>query len=100
MAELDLTRDGVTLVPAAKQHARLLGRSMRKADREEILASGGWTLPEACIRANINRSVEAWAAYVGDDLLCVFGVVLKDGHQLPWLFGSEAIERHALTFWR
>jgi len=77
---------------------------MRAKDREEILASGGWTRPEACIRANINRSAEAWAAYAGTDLLCVFGVVPTSNqgvaYQVPWLFGSPAIERHALTFWR
>lgn len=93
---------GVRVVPAGKGHARELGRSMKTEDRQEILASGGWSVPERAVRAAINRSVEAWAAYVGEDLVAVFGVTLgtQPGWVIPWMMTSEKAALHPLTVWR
>lgn len=102
METLDLSGCGVRLVPATKLHARELGRTMRAADRDEILASGAWSSPERCVRANINRSIKAWAAYAGDDLLCVFGVAShhEPGVFLPWALTAEPVHRHRLAFYK
>jgi len=94
---------GVLLVPAqSKRHARELGRIMRAADRTEILASGGME-PHKAVRASINHQygAEAWAGYVGGDLLAVFGVVdFPTGWAAPWLMSSIYVDRYPLTFWR
>lgn len=102
METLDLSRAGVRLVPATKVHARVLGRTMRAADRDEILASGAWSSPERCVRANMNRSIQAWAAYAGEDLLCVFGVTphTEPGIFIPWALTAEPVNRHKLAFYK
>lgn len=95
-----LTPEGVRLEHAGKRQARELARILRDTDRAEILASGGFYDGEAAIRMSINRSEEAYAAYVGSDLLCVFGVSVWDQVQVPWMLGSVHIARYGLTFWR
>lgn len=96
---------GVRLVPAGKRHARELGRVMRPEDWEEIKLSGGWPTPEVGVRASVNRSCEAWAAYAGDALLCVFGVVkmpLTGGGeaQCAWAMTSVHVNAHPVAFWK
>lgn len=90
----------VRAVPAGKRQVRELGRLMRPADRAEILASGGWSDVERCLRANVNRSVEAWAMYADKDLLCIVGVLLGPNCQVPWVLTSVHVDNHPLTFWR
>lgn len=100
METLDLSSEGVRLVRATKRHARELARVMRAKDMDEIRATGGF-VPEPAVRVSINRSVEAYAAYVGDDLVCVFGVnILNEMAQAPWMLSSVHVEKHAMTFWR
>ena len=96
-----LATASVRLEPAGRKHARQLARCMREKDKIEIRASGGF-IPEPAVRASINRSEEAYAAYVGDDLIAVFGVVrhAKQGVSIPWAMTSEHLPQHALTFWR
>lgn len=97
-------REGLDLRPAGKAHARELGRSMKLEDRREIQASGGFTIPEKAVRAAINCSVEAWAAYAGGDLVAVFGVRLQRDPRgdwwIPWMMVSEKASSHPLTVWR
>lgn len=90
----------VVLVPATKQHARVLGRTMRAQDRAEVRASGGMT-PEQAVRSSINRSVEAWSAFVGDgELVGMFGVSPLPGGAAPWLLTSDVVDRYPMTFWK
>jgi len=69
-------------------------------DHDEIFATSGCPVPEAAVRFSVNRSEEAYAAYLGKDLLCVFGVTVHEQVQVPWLLGSIYIDRHPLIFWR
>jgi len=99
---LDLTPHGARLVLATKRHARELGRIMRAKDREEGRAAGNFT-PEASVRMSINNSCEAYAAYVGDYLLCVFGVGPMHGTPeitVAWIMTSVHVDRYPLTFYR
>lgn len=83
---------------ATKHHARELGRIMRSADRLEIRASGNFD-PEKGVRASINRACEAYALYVGDDLLAVFGVTdTKNGWFVPWALTSTHVDRYPKAF--
>jgi len=87
-------------MPAGKRHARLLNTLLRPEDRQEIWESGRF-LPEQAARASINRCEEAWALYVGNDLLAVFGVSTYDtGWAAPWAFSTVHVAKYPLTFWR
>lgn len=98
--EIKCLKVGVRLQHATKRHARDLARIMRNDDKLEILASGGF-LPETATRASINRSAEAWAAYAGEDLLAVFGVVrFPSGWDSPWALSSNFVAKYPLTYWR
>lgn len=75
---------------------------MRPKDRDESRAIGGFT-PEGGCRMSLNASTEAWAAYVGDDLLCVFGTGPMHGAPeitVAWMMSSVHVDKHPLTFWR
>lgn len=100
MEILDLLKtEGARLEHAGKRHARELARIIRPQDLEEIRASGGF-IPEPAIRMSINRAEEAYAAYVGDDLMCVFGVGVLPQFQAVWMMGSTNIDKHPRVFWR
>lgn len=91
---------GVKLVRAGKKHAIQLGREMRAEDRAEVLASGGFTIPEKVVRASINASPEAWAAYFDGRLLAVFGVRPTPTCAIPWALTSVHVARYPFTFWK
>lgn len=48
----------------------------------------------------MNKSVESYAAFAGDDLICIFGVREVRGTHAVWMLASEAVHKHPLTFWR
>lgn len=57
--------------------------------------------PEAAIRMSLNNSIEAYAAYVKDDLLAIFGVGPLNGLpevKVVWALTSVHVDKHALTF--
>lgn len=90
----------VRYVHATKAHARALARVMRAADKAEVMASGGY-LPEAALRRSMNLSHASWAVMVGDEILCIFGVIPQpDGSGIAWLLSSTLVDTHPLTFWR
>lgn len=85
---------------ATKRHAREMARIMREEDKLEVRVSGGF-LPEQALRGSINRSSEAWALYVDDDLLMVFGVAqFSVGWSSPWALCSVHVAKHQTAFWR
>lgn len=98
MATPDLSAYGLSVRPAGKQHARLLGKSCRLDDRAAILSQGGWTEPERYARAQMNRSAESWAIYQEKSLLGVVGILCvprkgdMPGYQYPWWLLSEKAE--------
>lgn len=91
---------GLKLEHATKRHAREMARIVRPEDAKEMWASGK-LLPEQGVRASINRATEAWAAYVGPDLLAVFGVTdYQNGWAAPWVISSIHVNRYPLTYFR
>jgi hypothetical protein len=99
LATLD-TFENVRFEPAGKRHARELSRIMRASDRAEIFSSGGFKDAGVATRLSINRSTEAWAAYVGDHLLCVFGVTVLKDLDVVWALTSDHVDQHPLSYWR
>ena len=90
----------VWTVPATKYHARELGRTMRPEDAREVWASGHM-MPEQAVRASINRTPGARAAYCVGGLLAVYGVtLLPTGWAVPWVLTTTTVERYPLEFWQ
>lgn len=94
-----VTAEGVRFEVATKRHARELARCMRAKDRAEIKSSGNF-VPGPCVRMAINNSVESYAAYVGKELLGVFGVQLQREVQIIWFMSGEAVDKYPMTFYR
>lgn len=99
MATLSVTAEGVRFEVATRRHARELARCMRAKDKAEIKSSGNFP-PEPCVRMAINHSVESYAAYVGNDLLGVFGVQTYREFQAIWFMSGEAVDKYPMTFYR
>lgn len=93
---------GARLVPALPEHVALLAPRVREADRQELWASGRIT-PAAALAIGVSSSSSSWAGFIGDELVCLFGVVpasLVTGIGVPWMIGSDAVVRHQFTFLR
>lgn len=72
---------------------------MRQADKDEVLASGGFR-PAQALRACLRRSEVARTVFVGDEALAMFGVIAGDPVSTPWLLTTTAVDRYPMAFWR
>ena len=75
---------------------------MRQADVEEIWAASRMQPLEA-LRLGVLVSEHALTGMVDDDPVCIFGVShrsLLDTTGVPWLLGTNAIDKHAKAFMR
>lgn len=92
----------VAIRPARMEHIAHLAPRARELDRRELWS--GWRhTPEQSLRQGVRNSTHAWTGFIDFEPVCMFGVVpasLLSGTGAPWLIGSEAIERHAITFLR
>jgi Type II secretory pathway, pullulanase PulA and related glycosidases len=92
----------IEIVPARALHIRTIAKRMRQADRDEVLASSGKTPLEA-LRYSMRKSAFSWAVLVNGRPEVMFGVcnmsVLTDTG-IPWLLGTDAIDRHYVAFLR
>lgn len=94
--------DGPRIVPARVFHVEQFAPWIRAADRAEIWASHRMS-PEAALDYGIRSSSHAWAGFVDDTPVCVFGVTpraMLGRVGTPWMLGTDAVERHAVTFLR
>jgi len=74
---------------------RMAGR-IRKADEDELLAATGRNPMHVLTESWIDGG-RRWAAWSGDELVCVFGVALGPvisgvGSGIPWLIGTDLME--------
>lgn len=85
---------------ARPHHLRLLEPVLRTEDRLELEATG--FSPMRCLWRSWKGAVIRQAAFVDDEIACVWGVggSLLGGHGSPWLLTSPAIERASLAFVR
>ena len=91
-----------TIVPAEVQHIEAMLPHVRQADVDELWASTMST-PEEALRLGLKMSSECWAGLVDGEPFCVFGVVpgsILGGIGLPWLVGTEGIQKHRRFFLR
>lgn len=88
------------LIPARRKTAFDLASQMRGADVRELLAGTNHSPLTALLDA-LDVSLEAWEGWIGDDLLCMFGVGNIDyasGSGSPWMLGTDMIDEYFLTF--
>jgi len=86
----------IDVVAAAAGHVAPIAARMRHADREEAWAAARLE-PEAALRLSLAASPLAWTGRVDGRPECMFGV---GAGGIPWLLGSDAVERYATGFLR
>lgn len=75
---------------------------IREADRQEVWAAGKLT-PEIALRRGLAASDRAFTGVIDGEIVAMFGVTpgsILGGVGVPWMLGTEAIERHAVAFIR
>jgi hypothetical protein len=86
----------IDIVPAEAGHVGAIAARMRPADRDEAWAAARLT-PEAALLLSLSVSPLAWTGRVDGRPECMFGA---GNGGVPWLLGTDAVERHALAFLR
>lgn len=101
----DVVTDYVVCVrEATADDAAALVEDMRPADAAEVAASAGLH-PWRVVHESIRMSTEAWAVYVGDELLAIYGVVatgralMAPRTGVVWMLTTNAVERHKRVVW-
>lgn len=92
----------VTVVEALPEHDQLIGMNMRSADAEEVWASSMMT-PIQAVRESRRVSTHVWTGMINDEPACMFGVAsacLVSGYGVPWLLGTDVIEKYSFAFIR
>ncbi len=92
----------IEVVTATLEHARRMASRTRRADREEVWASHGVGAREA-LALSLMASREAWTGLVNGEPACMFGVTpypAEKGVGVPWMIGTDLVERHAAAFLR
>lgn len=76
----------------------LLNLKLREADTLELQASLGVTGPLAIAECLIH-SERTWVGIDDGDIICVFGLgAVPPDVGIPWMLGTEGIDKVALTF--
>src|ERR1035437_793374 len=87
------------LLLADDSHVPLIAARMRAADKNEVLASAGFT-PEQALRESMAMSVLVRVLVLGGEVAGMFGVVVTpNGPSIPWAMTTDAVDRHPLEFW-
>jgi len=86
---------------ATMEHVRELAANIRKADEEEIKASGDYTTLAALEDSLHMSRGECWAVFFDDKLALIWGTV-PIGHvtktAIPWMITTEVVNKHPKTF--
>lgn len=92
-----------TIVPATQEHARQFAPLLRAADVAEVWAAGQVTPLEALERGIGASPGTCWAGFIDGEPVAIFGVTtasLLSGIGVPWMLGTDLIEKHQVTFLR
>lgn len=92
----------VRVEPATLAHAADLAPRMRKADVEEVWASGACR-PQEALERSLRMTPEPWSGFANGELVCMFGIApltLLGDVGLPWLLGSHNLPQYARRFLR
>lgn len=92
----------VTILPATMGDAVELAPRMRQSDRDEVLASAGFTPFEALVKS-LELSDRAYSLRFGAELGAMYGVAAHRnvrGVGVPWLLTSTEVDRYPVAFLR
>lgn len=76
---------------------------MRRADADEVFASGGYSPQAALEDAILMSGGNAWTVRLDGEIMGIWGVVVKSvltGEVIPWLLTSSVVDRHPKTFYK
>lgn len=97
-----MARAKAAIVPATWEHVGVVAAAMRAADVAEVWASSRST-PYEALKHGMDTSSLVWTGTIDDEPICIFGVAplsLLGGIGVPWLLGTDAVERHQRIFLR
>lgn len=98
----NMAKSIVQIVPATLEHAQALVPHVRQADIDEFYALNLST-PEEVLVSGINLSTKSWTAIFNGEVAAIFGVSpasIIGGVGIPWLVGSDILEKHQKAFLR
>ncbi|MAH03996.1 MAG: hypothetical protein CL561_00350 [Alphaproteobacteria bacterium] len=91
------------IIPATQEHALYIAENMRKADREEVMASHGHT-PKQAVMRSLNVSDKSWACTLDGEPVCIWGVAtigsILSFTGAPWLLGTDKVNDIKFYFLR
>lgn len=90
------------IVPATAEHIEAIIPLVRQADIDEFLAANGWS-PRRVLETGLRTSTFCCAGLINGEVVTVFGVApasMIGGSGIPWLVGSDALEKYQRTFLR
>ncbi|HGW4611439.1 TPA: hypothetical protein ACNIE9_002769 [Enterobacter chengduensis] len=90
------------IVPATADHIEAMLPHVRQADVEEFLATNGWS-PRRVLETGLRTSTFCCAGLVNGEVVTIFGVApasMIGGSGIPWLVGTDALEKYQRTFLR
>lgn len=93
----------IEFVTPTPEHVAELARTMRAADRAEIAACGVPD-PANALQWSLDRATWAYCALVDGEVAAIFGIApygsLVGGTGVPWLLGSDLLQKHRKAFLR
>ena len=92
----------VEIVEATPEHVSALIPSVRQADIDEFQAMSGKT-PAQVLASGLRASAFCYAGLVNGEVVTIFGVAPRSiitGSGVPWLVGSDLLEKYQATFLR
>lgn len=90
----------IEITHATHDYISHVAQYMRQADIDELAACG--TNPEAALLYGFYNSGECYAGLIDSEPICIFGITLENegGNAIPWLLGTDAIDRNRKVFMR
>ncbi|EAW2320551.1 hypothetical protein E5C59_19605 [Salmonella enterica subsp. enterica] len=90
------------IVPATGEHIEAIIPLVRQADIDEFLEINGWS-PRRVLETGLRTSTFCCAGLINGEVVTVFGVApasMIGGSGIPWLVGTDALEKYQRTFLR
>jgi len=89
-----------SVVPYEESHRAVILGNLREVDERELYMLTRLSPPSA-FDMTASGAVRMWSGFEGGELICVFGINRRTPLStvgVPWLIGTNAIERHYRTF--
>jgi len=90
------------IVPATSEHIEALLPHVRQADIDEFAAINDWNARQV-LEAGLRTSTFCCAGLINGEVVAIFGVApasMLGGSGIPWLVGSDVLEKYQRTFLR